>query len=86
MSDPSIRQGLHIAIVGYGSSALMLLKSLQDLPQELREDWRVTVFERREGLGGQWYFWLFKKALCPKLTSYAGFQTILPRIHARRSL
>lgn len=44
----------HIAIVGYGSATLSLLKTLQDLPKELREGWRVTVFERREALGGQW--------------------------------
>ena len=45
----------HIAIVGYGSAALILLKTLQDLPPELRQGWRVTVLERREGLGGQWF-------------------------------
>lgn len=55
MATQTTQKGLHIAIVGYGSSALMLLKSLQDLPPELRESWRVTIFERREGLGGQWY-------------------------------
>jgi uncharacterized NAD(P)/FAD-binding protein YdhS len=54
MSEHTVQTGLHIAIVGYGSSSLMLLKSLQDLPAELRQGWHVTVFERREGLGGQW--------------------------------
>ena len=44
----------HIAIVGYGSAALAILKALQDLPPELRRGWRVSVYERREGLGGQW--------------------------------
>lgn len=47
--------GKHIAIVGYGSACLIILKMLQDLPRELRQGWRVTVFERREGLGGQWW-------------------------------
>jgi uncharacterized protein with NAD-binding domain and iron-sulfur cluster len=46
--------GKHIAIVGYGSACLIILKMLQDLPKELRQGWRVTVYERREGLGGQW--------------------------------
>lgn len=47
--------GKHIAIVGYGSASLIILKMLQDLPAELRQGWRVTIFERREGLGGQWW-------------------------------
>lgn len=32
----------------------MIIKTLQDLPYELRKGFRITVFERREGLGGQW--------------------------------
>lgn len=55
MSVHTTQTGLHIAIVGYGSACLVLLKCLQDLPEELRRGWRVTVFERREGLGGQWW-------------------------------
>lgn len=44
----------HILIVGYGSAALAVLKALQDLPEEFRRGWRISVFERRHGIGGQW--------------------------------
>lgn len=47
--------GKHIAIVGYGSAALVMLKTLQDLPRSLRQGWRVTIYERRDSLGGQWW-------------------------------
>ena len=43
-----------IAVIGYGSAGLVAVKSLQDLPRELREGWSITVFEGREGLGGIW--------------------------------
>ena len=57
----------HILIVGYGSAALAVLKALQDLPEEFRRGWRISVFERRHGIGGQWCalpYWFRERAEC----------------------
>jgi NADH dehydrogenase FAD-containing subunit len=44
-----------IAIVGAGTAGISTLKVLQvDLPEHLRQDWEVTLFEQRADVGGIW--------------------------------
>lgn len=44
-----------IAIVGAGSAGLAALKTLLDLPHEVRQGWDLTLFEQRWSVGGIWY-------------------------------
>ncbi|KAI0747097.1 hypothetical protein C8Q80DRAFT_1271896 [Daedaleopsis nitida] len=43
-----------IAIVGGGSGGLAILKTIFDLPEELRNCWEVVLFEQRRNVGGVW--------------------------------
>ncbi|GAA98057.1 hypothetical protein E5Q_04738 [Mixia osmundae IAM 14324] len=43
-----------ICVIGYGSAGLVAVKTLQDLPIELRRDYDVVIYEGREALGGVW--------------------------------
>ena len=43
-----------IAIIGAGSAGLEALRTLLDLPKEVRRDWKISVFESREDIGGVW--------------------------------
>ena len=43
-----------IAIVGAGSGGLAILKTLFDLPEGVRRDWEVVLYEQRRNVGGVW--------------------------------
>lgn len=43
-----------IAIVGAGSGGLAILKTLFDLPEHVRHDWEVVLYEQRRNVGGVW--------------------------------
>ncbi|PCH41963.1 dimethylaniline monooxygenase [Wolfiporia cocos MD-104 SS10] len=43
-----------IAIIGGGSAGLGMLKAALDLPESIREDWEVVLYERRRDIGGIW--------------------------------
>ncbi|KAI6024115.1 hypothetical protein BKA83DRAFT_4125480 [Pisolithus microcarpus] len=43
-----------IAIVGAGSAGLAMLKSLLDLPPEIRANWDIVLYEQRRDVGGIW--------------------------------
>ena len=43
-----------IAIVGAGSGGLAILKSILDLPEDVREGWEVVLYEQRRDVGGVW--------------------------------
>ncbi|TCD71738.1 hypothetical protein EIP91_005504 [Steccherinum ochraceum] len=43
-----------IAIVGAGSAGIAVLKTIFDLPEDLRTNWRVVLFEQRRDVGGVW--------------------------------
>ncbi|KDQ10643.1 hypothetical protein BOTBODRAFT_57875 [Botryobasidium botryosum FD-172 SS1] len=43
-----------IAIVGAGTAGLAALKSLLDLPIEVRNGWEIILYEQRRGVGGVW--------------------------------
>ncbi|KAL0565817.1 hypothetical protein V5O48_016202 [Marasmius crinis-equi] len=43
-----------IAIVGSGSAGLAILKSLLDLPSDVRAGWDIVLFEQRRDVGGIW--------------------------------
>ncbi|KDQ05816.1 hypothetical protein BOTBODRAFT_122237 [Botryobasidium botryosum FD-172 SS1] len=43
-----------IAIVGAGTAGLAALKSLLDLPIEVRSGWEIILYEQRRGVGGVW--------------------------------
>ncbi|PCH40375.1 dimethylaniline monooxygenase [Wolfiporia cocos MD-104 SS10] len=43
-----------IAIVGAGSAGLGVLKAILDLPESIREDWEVVLYEQRRAVGGVW--------------------------------
>ncbi|EMD39675.1 hypothetical protein CERSUDRAFT_111984 [Gelatoporia subvermispora B] len=43
-----------IAIVGAGSGGLAALKSILDLPEEVRAGWEVELYEQRRDVGGVW--------------------------------
>ncbi|KAI0339612.1 FAD/NAD(P)-binding domain-containing protein [Trametopsis cervina] len=43
-----------IAIVGSGSGGLAILKTLLDLPEDVRSTWRIVLFEQRRDVGGVW--------------------------------
>ena len=44
-----------IAIVGAGSAGLAVLKTLLDLPLEVRQGWEIVLYEQRRSVGGVWY-------------------------------
>ncbi|KAH8115093.1 FAD/NAD-binding domain-containing protein [Phellopilus nigrolimitatus] len=54
--DPNLQshQSKSIAIVGAGSAGLAALKTLLDLPQNVRPGWEVVLFEERQNVGGIW--------------------------------
>lgn len=43
-----------IAIVGGGSAGLAILKTLLDLPSEVRSSWNIVLYEQRRSVGGVW--------------------------------
>ncbi|KAI0091516.1 hypothetical protein BDY19DRAFT_991213 [Irpex rosettiformis] len=43
-----------IAIVGGGSAGLAILKTLLDLPEEVRSTWNIVLYEQRHDIGGVW--------------------------------
>ncbi len=43
-----------IAIVGAGSAGLASLKTLLDLPAEVRQKWDIVLYEQRRDIGGVW--------------------------------
>lgn len=43
-----------IAIVGAGSAGLAVLKTLMELPEEVRSTWRIVCYEQRRDVGGVW--------------------------------
>ena len=43
-----------IAIVGAGSGGLAILKTIFDLPLDVRRDWEVVLYEQRRDVGGVW--------------------------------
>ncbi|KAI6101317.1 hypothetical protein F5141DRAFT_1008846 [Pisolithus sp. B1] len=43
-----------IAIVGAGSAGLAMLKTLLDLPVEIRAHWDIVLYEQRRDVGGIW--------------------------------
>lgn len=43
-----------IAIVGAGSAGLAILKTLLDLPYEVRQGWDIVLYEQRRQVGGVW--------------------------------
>lgn len=43
-----------IAIVGAGSAGLASLKTLLDLPVEVRREWDIVLYEQRRDVGGVW--------------------------------
>lgn len=54
--EPTIRTNVtkSIAIVGGGSGGIAILKTLLDLPEEVRSTWEIVLYEQRRGLGGVW--------------------------------
>ncbi|OCH91091.1 FAD/NAD(P)-binding domain-containing protein [Obba rivulosa] len=43
-----------IAIVGAGSGGLAALKTILDLPKDVREGWEIELYEQRRDVGGVW--------------------------------
>ena len=44
-----------IAIVGGGTSGIVMLKTLiDDLPKDVTRTWEIVLFERRDDIGGIW--------------------------------
>ncbi|KAH7928545.1 FAD/NAD(P)-binding domain-containing protein [Leucogyrophana mollusca] len=43
-----------IAVVGAGTAGLAALKTLLDLPEHIRKDWEIVLFEQRSNVGGLW--------------------------------
>ncbi|KAJ3557315.1 hypothetical protein NM688_g1537 [Phlebia brevispora] len=43
-----------IAIVGAGSGGLAVLKTLLDLPEEVRASWDIALYDQRRDVGGLW--------------------------------
>lgn len=43
-----------IAIVGAGSAGIAVLKTILDLPEDSRSNWRIVLFEQRRDVGGVW--------------------------------
>ncbi|KAI0642999.1 FAD/NAD-P-binding domain-containing protein [Trametes meyenii] len=50
----SARPSKSIAIVGAGSGGIAILKTIFDLPQEVRQDWEVVLYDQRRDVGGLW--------------------------------
>ena len=44
-----------IAIVGGGTSGIVMLKTLvEDLPKDVTRSWEIVLFEQRNEVGGIW--------------------------------
>ena len=44
-----------IAIVGGGTSGIVMLKTLiDDLPKDVTRTWEIVLFEQRDDVGGIW--------------------------------
>lgn len=43
-----------VAIIGAGSAGLAVLKTFLDLPQDVRRNWDITLYEQRRNVGGVW--------------------------------
>ncbi|KAI0079376.1 FAD/NAD(P)-binding domain-containing protein [Panus rudis PR-1116 ss-1] len=43
-----------IAIVGSGSAGIAILKALLDLPEDVRQNWDIVLYEQRRNVGGVW--------------------------------
>ena len=52
LPQPNITKS--IAIVGGGSAGLAILKTLLDLPPEVRSTWNIVLYEQRHDIGGVW--------------------------------
>ncbi|OSD02500.1 FAD/NAD-P-binding domain-containing protein [Trametes coccinea BRFM310] len=48
------RPSKSIAIVGAGSAGLAILKTLLDLPSDVREGWEIVLYDQRRDVGGLW--------------------------------
>ncbi|KAI0629833.1 FAD/NAD-P-binding domain-containing protein [Trametes polyzona] len=48
------RASKSIAIVGAGSGGLAILKTLLDLPPEVRQGWEIVLYDQRRDVGGLW--------------------------------
>ena len=44
-----------VAIVGAGSAGLAALKTFLDLPENVRGNWNITLYEQRRDVGGIWW-------------------------------
>lgn len=51
---PESKASKSIAIVGAGSGGLAILKTILDLPADVREGWEVVVYDERLDVGGLW--------------------------------
>jgi cation diffusion facilitator CzcD-associated flavoprotein CzcO len=56
LRSPSVQSNItkSIAIVGAGSAGLAVLKTLLDLPENVRSNWRIVCYEQRHDVGGVW--------------------------------
>jgi chemotaxis response regulator CheB len=43
-----------ILIVGGGTGGLGALKTFLDLPERIRGDWEIALYEKRDDIGGVW--------------------------------
>ena len=44
-----------VAIVGGGTSGIVMLKTLiDDLPKDVTRTWEIVLFEQRDDIGGIW--------------------------------
>ncbi len=44
-----------IAIIGGGTGGLGTLKAILDLPEDIRREWRIDLYDQRDGIGGIWW-------------------------------
>lgn len=44
-----------VAIIGAGSAGLAALKTFLDLPEDVRRNWDITLYEQRRDVGGVWW-------------------------------
>ncbi|KAI0761998.1 FAD/NAD-P-binding domain-containing protein [Trametes elegans] len=50
----SSRTSKSIAIVGAGSGGLAILKTILDLPEDVRQGWEIVLYDQRRDVGGLW--------------------------------
>lgn len=58
VSAPRITVKKRIAIIGGGTAGLAALKTfVYDIPKAENEEWEITLYERRERIGGVWFIY-----------------------------